>query len=173
MVGDTLAVLALPCSKLWLKSQLATGLIRAIKPDLLWKRTMKSRLKYLFLFWNMVGDTLAVLALPCSKLWLKSQLATGLIRAIKPGLLWKRTLKSRLKYLFLFWKMVGDTLAVLALPCSKLWLKSQLATGLIRAIKPGLLWKCTMKSRLKYLLLFCNMVGDTLAVLALRAQNYD
>ena len=31
--------------------------------------------------------------------------------------------------------MVGYTLAVVALSCSALWLKSQLATGLIRAIK--------------------------------------
>ena len=31
--------------------------------------------------------------------------------------------------------MVGYTLAVVALPCSTLWLKSQLATGIIRAIK--------------------------------------
>ncbi len=36
---------------------------------------MKSRLKYLFLFYNMLSYTLAVVAFPWSKLWLKSQLA--------------------------------------------------------------------------------------------------
>ena len=34
--------------------------------------------------------------------------------------------------------MVGYILAVVDFPCSKLWLKSQLATGLIGAIKPAL-----------------------------------
>ena len=44
---------------------------------------MESRLKYLFLFYNMLSYTLAVVAFPWSKLLLKSQLATGLIGAIK------------------------------------------------------------------------------------------
>ena len=83
--------------KIMIKIAICHGLIRGMKPGLLWKRTMKIRLKYLFLFWNIVGYTLAVVALPCSKFLLKSQLATGLIRATKPGLLWKRTTKSCLK----------------------------------------------------------------------------
>ena len=33
-----------PCAKVWLKSQLASGLIRAIKPSLIWKRTKESGL---------------------------------------------------------------------------------------------------------------------------------
>ena len=53
--------------KILIKIAISHGRIRAIKPGLLWKRTMKSRLKYLFLFWNMVGYTLAVVALQCSK----------------------------------------------------------------------------------------------------------
>ena len=41
------------------------------------KCTKKSRMQWLFLFYNMVSYTLTVVAFPCSTLWLKSQLAQG------------------------------------------------------------------------------------------------
>ena len=40
-----LGQVASPCAKVGLKLQLATGLFRAIKPSLIWKRTKESALK--------------------------------------------------------------------------------------------------------------------------------